>query len=118
MERIIQIKSLELITFLGVSNQEREHAQSLLCDLWFTSSHQPEKIEDELSSTIDYVAVSNCVKAVAKERPRKLLETLADDISFVLLKEFDLRWVELLLQKFILPNTKHVALRVKREAST
>ncbi|KAB2644100.1 MAG: dihydroneopterin aldolase [Verrucomicrobia bacterium] len=115
MERIIEIKSLEVITSIGVSKEEQAMKQQLLCDLRFTACTQQESLEDELSATIDYVAISRCVQEVASEAPRKLLETLADDITKFLILKFEILWIELTLQKFILPNTKYVAVSVRRE---
>ena len=115
MQRIIEIKSLEVLTFIGVSKEERAKTQQLLCDLRFTALQQQEIVKDDLSSTIDYVAICDCVQEIANKLPRKLLETLADDISRLLLEKFELAWVELTIQKFILPNTKYVAVSVRRE---
>jgi FolB domain-containing protein len=115
MERIIQIKALQLITSIGISKEEQAKPQRLLCDLHFAAFSQPEELHDDLSSTIDYAVVSQRVQEIARERPRKLIETLADDISKLLFTEFHLRWIELTIRKFILPDSEYVAVTVRRE---
>jgi dihydroneopterin aldolase len=44
-----------------------------------------------------------------------LIETLAEEIAGELLTRFALRAVEVELRKFILPDTAHVAIRLRRE---
>ncbi|MBA3353108.1 MAG: dihydroneopterin aldolase, partial [Blastocatellia bacterium] len=62
-----------------------------------------------------YAAVCAEVQAFVSSRQDKLLETLANVIAEHLLKKFALRRVELELRKFILPETRFVAVRIVRE---
>jgi len=116
MERIISIKSQSIVTTIGVSKEEQAVAQHLLCDVCFAGSYQLENLQDDLAATIDYAHVYQRVHEIAGEHPRKLIETLADDITLSLLREFKLRWIELTIRKFILPNTEYVAVKVRRES--
>ncbi|MFZ4115268.1 MAG: dihydroneopterin aldolase [Chthoniobacterales bacterium] len=116
MERIIQIKSLIVMTSIGISKEEQAMPQQLLCDLCFAALSQPQDLNDHLAETIDYAAVSQRVQDIARERPRKLIETLADELSRILLNEFHLQWIELTIRKFILPDTEYVAVTVRRDA--
>ena len=50
------------------------------------------------------------------ELPRKLIETLADEVATDLLKEFSLRWIEVTVRKFILPNAEWISVFVRRES--
>jgi 7,8-dihydroneopterin aldolase/epimerase/oxygenase len=47
-------------------------------------------------------------------RQDKLIETLAHEIAAHLLRQFKLLAVELELRKFVLPETRYVAVRVAR----
>ena len=116
MERIIEIKGLSLLAHVGVPEEERAQSQRLCFDLRFAALSQPEMLHEELSLTIDYQAVSLRLEAIVQERPRRLIETLADEITAALLEEFSLRWIELTIRKFILPNTDYVAVTVRRFA--
>ncbi len=116
MERIISIKSQSIVTTIGVFKEEQSVAQQLLCDLSFAAPYQPENLQDDLAATIDYAHVYQRIHEIAGEHPRKLIETLADDITLSLLREFKLRWIELTIRKFILPNTEYVAVKVRRES--
>ena len=115
-ERIIAIKSLEVTARVGVPEEERSQPQKLLMDLSFTAADQPVDLGDDITLTVDYFAVSRRVIAIAADRPRKLIETLADDTAAILLGEFALRWVEITIRKFILPDTEWVSVSLRREA--
>jgi len=115
-ERIIEIRGLELKARVGVPDGERANPQRLLFDLRFAATDQPPDLGDEISRTVDYHAVVLRVAAIVEERPRKLIETLADDIASLLLGEFDLRWIEISVRKFILPNAEWVAVSLRRQA--
>lgn len=115
-ERIIEISGLEVSARVGVPEEERSTPQRLLLDLRFASVDQPCDLGDDITRTVDYHAVSLRVVALARERPRKLIETLADEIAAALLSEFRLRWIEITVRKFILPRTEWVAVSVRREA--
>lgn len=114
-ERIIEIRGLELNARVGVPDGERAHPQRLLFDLRFAATDQPPDLGDEISRTVDYHAVALRVAAIVEERPRKLIETVADDLAAGLLREFGLRWIEITVRKFILPNAEWVSVTVQRK---
>ncbi|MFZ0615659.1 MAG: dihydroneopterin aldolase [Chthoniobacterales bacterium] len=114
-ERIIEIRGLELKARVGVPDGERAYPQRLLFDLKFTATDQSPDLGDEISLTVDYHAVALRVEAIVEERPRKLIETLADDIAAGLLREFELSWIEITVRKFILPNAEWVSVTIRRE---
>lgn len=115
MERIIKIKGLSIPAFIGVPDDERAQAQQLSFDLKFAASAQPKTLNDDLALTVDYAVLSQRLAELVQIRPRRLIETLADEIATTLLNEFLLRWIEVTVRKFILPNTEHVAVTVRKE---
>jgi FolB domain-containing protein len=115
-ERIIAVHGLEVSACVGVPDEERATPQRLLIDLSFAALSQPEKLHDDIELTVDYHAVSLRVAEVIADHPRKLIETLADEIAEELLSAFSLRWIEITIQKFILPQTEWVAVTIRRES--
>ena len=115
-ERIIAIRSLEVTARVGFPEEERSRPQKLLMDLSFTAADQPVDLGDDITRTVDYFAVSRRVISIAAERPRKLIETLADDTAAILLAEFSLCWVEITIRKFILPDAEWVSVSLRRES--
>lgn len=102
---------------IGVPDEERVTPQRILLDLKFVALSQPEELKEDLSLTVDYAAVSTFIEKNCHAHPWHLIETLADKITTRLFTVFPLRWVELTVHKFILPNAESVSVTVRREAS-
>ena len=71
-------------------------------------------IEDDLSRTVHYYAVSQVLRKVAAEGERKLIETLAEDLANAVLKFRDVKKVTLEVEKFIIPNCGSVSVEITR----
>jgi len=110
----IVIEALELSAHIGVPDAERASPQRLTVTLVMEMANDFRDLDDDIAKTVDYFAVSQRVKALAAARPRKLIETLAEAIATLVLAEFAVAAVEVELRKFILPDTAHVAVRVRR----
>ena len=115
MPDLIHIEQLELSAHLGVPGDERAAPQRLTANLTLEPRRDMQALDDALENTVDYLSVARAVQALARERPRRLLETLAIEIADLLLARFAIRAVELELCKFILPDTAFVAVRLRRE---
>ena len=113
-DRIV-IDSLELSSFIGVPAEERATAQRLTANLVLEPSRDFTALGDALENTVDYFRVCEEVKALSLARPRRLIETLAEDIAAQLLARFALRAVGVELRKYILPDTAFVAVALRRE---
>ncbi len=111
----IIIRGLELPVRIGVPDTERADWQVIVADVTLTLRRGFSMMRDELAETVDYEAVANQVKALAADRPRKLLETLAGEIVSHLLHIEIVSAVEVELRKRILPGVDHVAVRMRRE---
>lgn len=116
VERVIEVRGLEVFARVGVPDEERAAPQRLLLDLRFAGKDQPGDLCDEIARTIDYNAVSIRAASIAGAEPRRLIETLAEDLAGALLGEFSLRWIGVTVRKFILPNTEWVSVSIRREA--
>ncbi|MDR1190379.1 MAG: dihydroneopterin aldolase [Verrucomicrobiales bacterium] len=114
----IHINRLTVSARVGVSDAERARPQRLEISLTFpVPTVSAAAAGDDLSLTVDYFAVGETVKRVAAARPRKLLETLAEEIAAAVLAEFTVSAVTLEVRKFILPETNFVSLVIERRAA-
>jgi dihydroneopterin aldolase len=113
-DRIV-IKRLELLAHIGVPDDERAHPQRLTASLVLEPLRDFRALDDRLENTVDYFQVGEDVKALTLARPRRLIETLAEEIAAELLARFPLRSVEIELRKYILPDTAFVAVQIRRE---
>ena len=107
----IHINSLRVKTQIGVPDEERANWQEIELDITLTPNKDFETMEDVISETIDYAAVCMRVADIAADRPRLLIETLAKEIAKAMVHEFGANGASVELRKFILPQTRHVAVR-------
>jgi dihydroneopterin aldolase len=72
---------------------------------------------DDIGNTINYSEVCEQTKEFVRSRSDKLIETLADRLAVHLLKQFSIQRITIELRKFVLPDTKFVAVTVTRSAA-
>ncbi len=113
----IVIKDLELSVRVGVLEEERATPQRLTISLRLEPRSNFSNLRDDLARTVDYAAVCAEIERFASARADRLIETLADAIAVHLIDHFALARVEAELRKYILPQTKYVAVRVTRAAA-
>ena len=70
---------------------------------------------DDLTKTLDYYRVSRRLLAFGEGRSWRLIEKLAVDLAEAVLTEFEPASVSVEVKKFILPETRHVAVKVERK---
>lgn len=110
----IVIRNLELSCRIGITNEEQATPQRLTVSLVMESNLAFSAMEDRIENTIDYYAVSESVKAFAAAKPRRLIETLAEEIAAHVIGKFNVWRLTLELRKYILPDTEYVAVRIER----
>ena len=113
MDTII-INELEVWYHVGVPDAERAAAQRLLLTVEMEREFTAAAAGDDLRETIDYYAVSRRLLGFGAGRSWKLIETLAVEIAGMVGKEFGAARVRVEVKKFILPETRYVAVRVER----
>ncbi|HWB60515.1 MAG TPA: dihydroneopterin aldolase [Chthoniobacteraceae bacterium] len=116
MDDEILISNLKLSARIGITPEEREKPQRLTVSLTLRPRRDLSTTGDRIENTVDYARVCLRITALASRATRNLVETLADEIARMLLKEFPLKSVEIELRKYILPDTEYVAVKIRREA--
>lgn len=111
---LIRIEALELMARVGVPDLERAEPQRLTVSIILQPGRTFGDLCDDLARTIDYAAVCEDLHDFVAGRADKLIETLAHEMAGRLLERFGLARVELELRKFVLPETRYVAVRVVR----
>ena len=115
MSDLIRVIDLEVFAHLGVPDAERREAQRLLISLEMGIDTFPHAAgTDNLARTVDYYDVVQHVKRFTSERPRKLLETLAEELASDLFKAFPIKKITLEIKKFILPDARYVSVKIER----
>jgi FolB domain-containing protein len=110
----IIIQELRVEYRVGVPDEERAAPQKLLLNLELKLDIRKSAAADDLADTVNYQQVSQRLAQFGEGRSWKLIETLASDVAAALLREFPVTTAIVEVQKFILPQTRHVAVRVER----
>ena len=110
----IIVSNLELRAHVGVPEFERRESQRLTLNLVIIPKRSFGGLDDAIENTVDYFALTRRVQSLAAERPRKLIETLVEEIALCVLREFAVEEVHAELRKYILPDTEFVAVRLNR----
>ena len=113
MDQII-IENLQVSYCVGVPDAERAAPQRLLLRLILYHDFIQAAGQDDLQYTIDYYAVCQRLLSFGHNRSWKLIETLASDISNMILKEFKPTRVQVEIRKFIIKETEYVAVCIDR----
>jgi dihydroneopterin aldolase len=111
----ISIQSLEVRCIIGTLPRERRNKQKLLVDLEFPVSVRKTAQRDSLRDAVNYKKIADRVTAFASRSRFYLIETLAEDLAKVLLKEFQLKKILLRISKpGALKNARNVAVEIQR----
>ena len=111
----ILVSNLELSSHIGVPEEERRNPQRLTLNIELLPKRNFSQLGDDLNCTVDYFALTRRIQRLAAQRPRQLIETLVDEIADCILTEFEVSEVSLELRKYVLPDTKFVAVRIRRK---
>ena len=112
---IIFINDLRVDTVIGVWEWERRIRQTLVMHVEMGVDISFAGETDDLSKTVDYKAVNDRVMSFTSKSEFKLVETLAEKISEIILKEFGVRWLKLTISKQgVLDDVKDVGIIVER----
>jgi dihydroneopterin aldolase len=114
----ILIEQLEVYARVGVTNDERSRPQRITLSLTVWPKVGFDGFEDDISRTVDYSEFCRSAREFVESRSDKLIETLVSEVAAHLLKEFPLRAIEIELRKYVLPDAKHVAVIIRREATS
>jgi dihydroneopterin aldolase len=87
LDKII-LYGMEFYGYHGVLPEERTLGQRFIVDLELELDLQPAGKSDDLELTINYARVYELVESVVKGTPRRLIESLAEDIAGAVLEQF------------------------------
>ena len=96
---IIYLNDLRIETTIGIYDWERRTRQTVVLDIEMGADISSAAGSDNIEDTLDYKAVAKRVIAFVSASEYKLVETLAERIADILLKEFGIPWCRLRLNK-------------------
>jgi FolB domain-containing protein len=99
MDDRLVIELLEFEGFVGIDESERTVPQALAVDLELSLDFSDASSTDNLKNTVDYAVVAERILAIGKQEQFVLIETLAERLAEVIMREHPVRKMELWVRK-------------------
>lgn len=113
MDKIV-IKDLEVDAHIGVTETERAHPQRLLITVELERDLAEAGRTDDEAATTRYDVVADMISKIAADRPRKLVEAVAEEIAGAILGNKLAVAVSVEVKKFSIPRSRYVSVQVHR----
>jgi dihydroneopterin aldolase len=82
------LEGLRFYAYHGVNPEERAQGQRFVVDVRIAANLREAGRTDDLTKTVDYSLVYRKVREIVEGEPRNLIETVADAIAAMILREF------------------------------
>lgn len=96
---IIFLRELKVTTLIGIYEREKAMPQTLQLDLDIAMPNSRACLSDDINDALDYAKVAQHIQSVLSEGHFSLLETLAEHIAQIILKDFQAPWVRVSVAK-------------------
>lgn len=96
---IIYINDLRIEAVIGVYAWERQLKQVVIFDLEIGTDIRKAALTDSVADTPNYKDVAKRVLAFVTDSRYQLVESLAEAVAELIIKEFDIPWLRLRLNK-------------------
>ena len=115
-KRKVLISDLTLLMSIGIHDFEKIEKQEVKFNINIDINPLLAPIENKLNSIVNYETVVKDVTMLAKNKHYELLETLAEDIFFILFKNTNIKQIKLKIEKTqIIKNTSSVGIEITKK---
>ena len=115
-KRKVLINDLTLLMSIGIHDFEKIKKQEVKFNINIDINPLLTPIENKLNSIVNYETVVKDVSRLTKNRHYELLETLAEDIFFILFKNTNIKKIKLKIEKTqIIKNTSSVGIEITKK---
>ena len=112
---IIFLRELKVTTLIGIYEREKAVPQTLQLDLDIALPNSRACVSDDISDALDYADVAQHIQTVLGEGHFSLVESLAEHIAQIILKDFNAPWVKVSVAKLhAIRNCKMVGVCIER----
>ena len=117
MDKIF-IHALKTETIVGIFDWERQVKQTVILDIECSADIRKAALSDSIDDTLNYKAVAKRVLAFVEASSFHLVETLAERLAMLILREFGVAWVRIVLSKpGAIRNSRDVGVVLERRVS-
>ena len=115
---VIRLNKMVFYGYHGVSAAEKETGRRYEVDCELEADLAPSGKTDNISDTVDYVAVYNLIREIVEGKAFSLIESLAVTLADSILENFPIYRTTLRVRKVIPPiagNIDHIEIEVTRQ---
>ena len=95
----IYLRDLRTETIIGIFDWERKIRQTVSFDIEFPADVRRAARSDRIEDTLNYKSVAKRVLGFVEASEYHLVETLAEEVARLILREFTVEWVKLTVNK-------------------
>ena len=95
----IYLRDLRTETIIGIYDWERKIRQTVSFDFEFQADIRRAAKSDRIEDTLNYKSVAKRVLAFVETSEFQLVETLAEEVARLILREFAVEWVKVNVNK-------------------
>ena len=115
-KRKVLISDLTLLMSIGIHDFEKIKRQEVKFNIIIDINPSLTPIEKKLNSIVNYETVVKDVTKLTKNKHYELLESLAEDIFFILFKNTNIKKIKLKIEKTqIIKNTSSVGVEITKK---
>lgn len=115
-KRKVLISNLTLLMSIGIHDFERIEKQEVKLNINIDINPLLVPVENKLNSIVNYETIVKDVTKLTKNKHYELLETLAEDIFFILFKNTNIKQIKLKIEKTqIIKNTSSVGIEITKK---
>lgn len=116
---IVYIHDLRIETVIGIYDWERERRQIVSLDLEMGTDIRPAAASDDIALALDYHAVAMRLIGFIEGSEFLLLETMAESVAALIMREFSVPWLRLRIGKpGAVAGARDVGVVIERGART
>jgi dihydroneopterin aldolase len=113
--RHVFVRDLEIMALLGVHEQEKREAQRIIVNIDLSVSEGLAELADDIGNVVSYEAVVRGIEAIVAQGHVHLVETLAERIAEVCLRDERVSAARVRIEKpDIIPNAGSVGIEIER----
>ena len=115
-KRKVLISDLTLLISVGIHDFEKIEKQEVKFNINIDINPLLTPIENKLNSIVNYETIIKDVTRLTKNKHYELLETLAEDIFFILFKNINIKSIKLKIEKTqIIKNASSVGIEITKK---
>lgn len=113
--RRVLVRDLVLTARIGVHRREKKAAQRVRINIELLVPETARALDDRLASVVDYEAIIEGTRAIAAEGHVNLVETLAERIAALCLRDRRVRTARVRVEKLdVIPDAEAVGVEIER----